>query len=101
MHTFSLHTHDDEHIGFVAMLPDDEAQSGQLAIRLLSELPPHLGNVLGDLPHLAQQTDLHWHIDGDKVWVNDADGQNWGSIQQEIFRVGKQYFILNDLTGAI
>lgn len=103
MHTFSLHTCDDEHIGFFVMLPDDEGnQSGQFAIKLSSEHAPSQPSILRDLDELAQRDDaLFWAVQGEKVALFDGEHNPLGTIRQQVLRVGGKDFILNDLTGAI
>ena len=44
MHYFSLHTEDDEHVGFLIMYPHENShhQSGDLAVKLREDLPEML-----------------------------------------------------------
>ena len=90
MHYFSLHTEDDEHVGFLIMYPHEDShnQSGDLAVKLREDLPE-------TLPALS------WAVEGDKVDVWDSDGDIRGRIRAEYLTIGNHTFILNDLTGAV
>ncbi|MDK4624091.1 HLGFF motif protein [Kingella kingae] len=101
MHYFSLHTQQDEHIGFLIMYPRDDSQnqSGDLAIKLLDSLPTRLREVTKLLSDWQVQAALSWEVSGDKVVVFDDDGDPRGTIRQEQLHIGNHVFILNDLAG--
>lgn len=101
MHYFTLNTPDDQHIGFLIMQPDEDSngQSGQLALKLLDNLPPHLRASTQILAHWQAQAALSWEISGERVEVWDDEGDVCGYIRQEILSIGGHRFILNDLTG--
>ena len=62
MHYFSLHTQQDEHIGFLIMYPHDDSQnqSGDLAIKLLDSLPTRLREATKLLADWQVQAALSW-----------------------------------------
>ena len=95
MHYFSLHTEDDEHVGFLIMYPHEDShhQSGDLAVKLRRHVQV--------LAEWEKQPALLWAVEGDKVDVWDGDGDIRGRIRAEYLTIGNHTFILNDLTGAV
>lgn len=98
MHTFSLHTPDDKHIGFLVMQPENPnapQHKGTFAIRV----------IVAQFPQLNQweqyDGELHWITRGHVVELLTDDGEPIGSIQQQYLTLGGQQFILNDLTGVV
>lgn len=98
MHTFSLHTLDDEHIGFLVMLPENENEpqrKGSFALRIIHAQPSPLSQ--------WEQYDgeLFWETRGNVVELFTEHDEPIGSIQQQYLTIGGKQFILNDLTGVI
>ena len=93
MHYFSLHTEDDEHVGFLIMYPHEDShnQSGDLAVKLREDLPETLRRHVQVLAEWEKQPALSW----------DSDGDIRGRIRAEYLTIGNHTFILNDLTGAV
>ena len=103
MHYFSLHTEDDEHVGFLIMYPHEDShnQSGDLAVKLREDLPDALRRHVQVLAEWEKQPALSWAVEGDKVDVWDGDGDIRGRIRAEYLTIGNHTFVLNDLTGAV
>ena len=82
MHYFSLHTEDDEHVGFLIMYPHEDShnQSGDLAVKLREDLPETLRRHVQVLAEWEKQPALSWAVEGDKVDVWDSDGDILGRI---------------------
>lgn len=98
MHTFSLHTLDDEHIGFLVMLPenDNEPQrKGAFAIRIINSQCQQLNQ------WEQYNGELLWETRGNAVELFTEHDEPIGSIQQQYLTIGGKQFILNDLTGVI
>lgn len=98
MHTFSLHTQNDKHIGFLVMLPDNQHKpkdKGTFAIRIIDEQFTQLNqweNYNGS---------LLWEARGDTIALFTDANQHIGSIKQQYFTINGHQLILNDLTGVI
>lgn len=104
MHYFSIHTPDDEHIGFMIMQPDEDAaeppQSGRFAVRLNEGAAGSLkaAQVLRELQNEAR---LFWAAQADRVVLSDESHESIGHIRQQYLRLHGQDFLLNDLTGTL
>ncbi len=100
MHYFTINTaEDNQHIGFLVMLPDDggehDAPHGQFAIKLADP------DQISPLTPWADNTELRWAIHQDHVQLFDETGELIGSIRQQHLKLAGQHFTLNDLTGMI
>lgn len=98
MHTFSLHTLDDKHIGFLVMLPEnpnEPQRQGAFAIRLIEPKISQLNQ--------WEQYDgeLLWETRNNIVELFTENNEYIGSIQQQYLTISGQQFLLNDLTGVI
>lgn len=100
MHYFTINTEDNEHIGFLIMLPDDagehDAPHGQFAIKQADDVA--MADVLAQW---ADNTELRWAVQGDEVQLYDEQGEYIGRIRQQYLQLGKYHFLLNDLTGMM
>ena len=103
MHQFSIHTPAGTHLGFLIMLPDDvhEPTHGQLALKLLDNLPNMLHTAAQPLIEWANAGALTWIVGNQNVSVHDEDGELMGSIRQEWLIIKGAQFVLNDLEGAL
>ncbi|MDK4687698.1 HLGFF motif protein [Kingella negevensis] len=99
MHQFSIHTQNDELLGFLIMLADDEysPQSGQLAIKLSSPV----SSAAQPLEGWANESLLKWRITQDKISVYDYEDTLMGFIKQEWLIINGKHFLLNDLSTAL
>lgn len=95
MHSFSIHTPQGAHIGFLVLVSDDETrQHGSLMLR---------GNESAEAAALAawQECALTWHWQGDAAEIRTDNGTPAGSLKAEHLNLGGHTFILNDLTGQL
>lgn len=107
MHYFTISSEDNQHLGFLVMMADDEHSSspdcGCFAIKAQADADAqqHYTAQWRILSQLATAPALYWQRTGDEVRLSDAEGSPIGRLQQQYLKLNGQPFVLHELTGTL